>query len=121
MGSADELRRLAADLAKGVDQTKVRAALRKGGSNIKAQLREEAGRSRHFKIASRITFDEMESLGGPAVEVGPTRQGAGRLGVIAYFGGVHGGGGTLPDPQGALDAEAPRFEQALADLAKDIL
>ena len=121
MGGSDELRKLAADLAKGVDAGKVREVVRKGGVNIKTQLREEAGRSRHFKIARHITFDEVESLAGPAVEVGPTRTGAGRLANIAYFGGVHGGGGTLPDPQGALDAEGPKFIQALSDLAGDVL
>ena len=121
MGGTDELRQLAADLAKGLDAGKVREVVRKGGVNIKAQLREEAAHSLHFKLARYIGFDEVESLAGPAVEVGPTRTGAGRLANIAYFGGVHGGGGTLPDPQGALDAEAPQFEAALAALAQDVL
>lgn len=121
MGGADDLRKLAADLAKGLDESKVRGIVRKGGVNIKTHLRAEASGSRHFRLARHITFDERESLGGPGVEVGPERQGAGRLGVIAYFGGVHGGGGTLPDPRGALDAEMPGFVKALADLAGDVL
>ena len=121
MGGADELRQLQADLAKGLDPVKVRAAVREGGVHIKAQLRAEASRSRHFRIAPTITFDERELLGGPAVEVGPVRRGAGRLAGIAYFGGSHGGGGTLPDPRGALDAEAAAFADALADIAKGVL
>ena len=121
MGGADELRQLSADLAKGLDAGKVREVVRKGAVNIKEQMRAEASRSRHFKIASKITFDETERFSGPSAEIGPVRKGAGRLANIAYFGGANGGGGTIPDPQGALSAEEPAFIKALADLAGDVL
>lgn len=121
MAGADELRRLEADLTKGLELGKVRAAVDASGKNVQHQLRAEAKGSRHFKLASRITTESRESLGGPGVEVGPEKRGAGNLGVIAYFGGRNGGGGTLPDPQGALDAEMPEFFKSLSELAEGIL
>lgn len=99
--------------------TGVRPAVRKAGVNMKNQLREEMAASRHFRAAESISFDESD--GGMAVEVGPEKSGAGNLANIAYFGGAHGGGGTVPDPRGALDAEVPRFEKALTDLVGEIL
>ena len=119
--AGDDLRALAADLAKGVDLGEVRGVVRKGATNIKKQLRTEAAGSRHFKMAQAITFDEIQSLGGPAAEIGPVKKGAGNLANIAYFGGAYGGGGTVPDPSGALAAEEPGFIEALAALADRIL
>ena len=111
---ASELGRVPAKVVTGV-----RPAVRKAGVNMKNQLREEMAASKHFKAANSISFDEGD--GGMAVEVGPTKSGAGNLANIAYFGGAHGGGGTVPDPRGALDAEVPRFEKALTDLVGEIL
>ena len=121
MGGADELRKLAADLAKGVPLDKARSVLEDSATTIKGTLRAEAGRSRHFKIAPTITHDVRYGLGSMSAEIGPTKVGAGRLANIAYFGGSNGGGGTLPDPRGALDAEAPTFIRALSDLADGVL
>lgn len=121
MAGSDDLRQLAADLAKGVDLGEVRGVVHKGAVNIKTQLREEASASRHFKMAQTITFDEIQEFGGPAAEIGPVKKGAGNLANIAYFGGTNGGGGTVPDPNGALSAEEPRFIEALAALADRIL
>lgn len=118
----EELRQLAADLAKGLDVTKVVPVLQSSGKAIESQMRAEAGGSRHFgKMAGHITAEMRQTFAGPEVEVGPEKRGAGNLGAIAYFGGSHGGGGTVEDPRGALDAEAPNFERALADLAEDVL
>ena len=121
MAAGDDLRELAADLNRGVDPAKVRGVVRRAGVNIKAQLRAEAKASRHFRIEQHIGFDEREFWSGPGVDVGTARRGAGRLAGIAYFGGANGGGGTLPDPAGALEAETPRFIKALADLADEAL
>ena len=55
------------------------------------------------------------------MEVGPRKGKPGSIANIAYFGGANGGGGTVPDPRGALEAEAPRFEKALTDLVGEIL
>lgn len=118
---ASELRDFSSELGRvpATVVTGVRPVVRKAGVNMKNQLREEMGASRHFRAAESISFDEGD--GGMAVEVGPTKSGAGNLANIAYFGGANGGGGTVPDPQGALEAEAPRFEKALTDLVGEIL
>ena len=118
---ASELRAFSSELGRVPAKvvTGIRPAVRKAGVNMKNQLREEMKASRHFRAAESISFDEGD--GGMAVEVGPTKSGAGNLANIAYFGGANGGGGTVPDPRGALDAEAPRFEKALTDLVGEIL
>ena len=97
----------------------VRPAVVKAGVNMKNQLREEMDKSKHFKASRSINFDVSD--GGLAVAVGPSKGKPGSIANIAYFGGVNGGGGTVPDPRGALDAEAPRFEKALTDLVGEIL
>ena len=116
-----EVRSLAADMT-AVDGRLKRhliPVVRKGGVNIKNQLRSEAEQSRHFKFAHLISFDEID--GGYGVEVGPEPVGAGKLENIAYFGGVHGGGGTVPDPKGALEAEAPKFLEELGKAAQGLI
>ena len=115
---AGELRQVAADLAKGVDLADVEKVVSKGALNVKTQLRAEASKSRHFRLSRHITYDMR---GYTEAEIGPEARGAGSLAGIAYFGGRHGGGGTLPDPQGALDAEAPRFAEELGKLGEAIL
>lgn len=100
-----------------------RAVVERGANNIKRQLREEMGRSRHFgKIADAINYDvrEVGGFGGGFVEaeIGPgLHRRVARLENIAYF-GTSRGGGTVPDPLGALLAEMPGFEKAVADLAE---
>ena len=118
---AHEVKEFASELGKVPTKvvTGVRPAVVKAGVNMKKQLREEMDKSKHFRASRSINFDVSD--GGLAVEVGPTKSGAGNLANIAYFGGVNGGGGTVPDPRGALEAEAPRFEKALTDLVGDIL
>lgn len=115
-----ELRKLSADLASG-QWKDVFPILKEAGEAIKTQLQSEAKKSRHFKLAGHISAETRAQMLGGYTEVGPVKRGAGNLANIAYFGGVHGGGGTLPDPQGALDAEADRFEKAVADKAEGIL
>lgn len=100
--------------------------LHKGANNIKRQLRQEMGRSRHFKaIVPKIGYDvtEVGVDGGGIIEaeIGAAAEGAGHLDNIAYFGGARGGGGTVPDPLGALLEELPKFEKAVADIASDVL
>lgn len=117
-----EVRALAVDLTAASLRVAVEApkAIFKGAMAIKAQLREELGASGYFGGgAPMVSFDIL--YGGLAAEVGPEPRGAALLENIAYFGGAHGGGGTVPDPQGALDAEAPNLERALSDLAAKAL
>lgn len=89
----------------------------KGAVNIKESMRADFRDSRHFRRAeSLVTFDQV----GLTAIIGPESKGAGNLAHIAYFGGAHGGGGTVRDPQRAAEEEAPRFERALADLADEL-
>lgn len=118
-----EVRALAADLTaagSGIAST-VRPIVEKGAVKIKAQMRAEMSASVHFKPAARsISYDmhggQMFGVGVIEAEIGP-RTGAGQPGAlanIAYFGTSRGGGGSVADPQGALDAELPHFERALS-------
>ena len=118
---AHEVKEFASELGKVPTKvvTGVRPAVVKAGVDMKKQLREEMDKSKHFKASRSINFDVSD--GGLAVAVGPSKGHPGSIANIAYFGGVNGGGGTVPDPRGALEAEAPRFEKALTDLVGEIL
>ena len=125
---ASEVRSLAEDFRR-VPPTLARQAkpvVEQSIVKITNQLRDEMGASASFgALAGGISYDIDPD--GYGAEAGPTkasRGGASTLGKganIAYFGGSNGGGGTVPDPRGALDAEAPRFAQALSDLAAELL
>lgn len=116
-----ELRTLAADLTAAGDDVpaKVKAVITKAATNIKSQMRSEASGSGSFgHIAPTITYDLRD--GGLEAEIGPTKP-RGALAAIAYFGGSHGGGGTVADPTGAMEAEAPRLEKAMGDVLEGLL
>ena len=109
-------------LAKAVPaiDAKVRPIVSKGALNIKNQLRDEAEKSPAFKrLAWTVSYDIDEGLDGIEAVIGPEKKAAGNLGNIAYFGGAHGGGATLPDPQGALETAADRYVAAL-ELVMDL-
>jgi hypothetical protein len=69
-----------------------------------------------------MTSQKVFGIGIIEAEIGP-HSGPGQPGAIANVGyfGTSRGGGTVPDPQGALDAEAPRLESAIGDLLGGIL
>lgn len=115
-----ELRTLAADLTAAGDAATpaIRRALDESGGRIRSAMKADAAKSRHFRFAKDIS---MGSTGDLEREIGAEKGGAGSLAHIAYFGGANGGGGTVRDPQQALDDEAPNFEDALGDVAEDIL
>lgn len=124
---SSELRALAREIRTAPARKKrsIPPLVKRGAVNIKRQLRAEMGASRHFKqVVPLIDFDlkGVNLFGSDLIEaeIGPRSEGAGSLANIAYFGGANGGGGRVPDPQGALDAEAPRFESALSDLLGDL-
>ncbi|GAA1742970.1 hypothetical protein GCM10009809_42120 [Isoptericola hypogeus] len=117
-----ELDAFAAELGKAgaFTQKGVRGVISKGALNIKKQQQAEMRRSSYFAmIAPTISYDirEVSAFGGGIVEaeIGPVKGGAGSLANIAYF-GTSRGGGTVPDPEDALQAEAPRTAKALLDL-----
>ena len=121
----DELRQFAADLGRaGFRATQgAQRAVKKGALGIKTQMQADAKGSASFGALARwITFDI--DMGGLSAEIGPAKGGGGSGSIgwganIAYFGGANGGGGTVADPRGALDAEVPKFEQALLDAATE--
>lgn len=123
MASVDdsELRAFAADLTRAPTRVALgaRGAVSKGALNIKNQLVSEMRSSIHFKgVAPGISYD-LDAAGLTA-DIGPTKGGPGALANIAYFGSAR-GGGTVPDPRGALEAEIPHFEKALLDLGEESL
>jgi len=131
-------------------QAKTLPVVEHGAVNIKKQMQQEMSRSKHFKqIAPTIDYDihggQIFGVGVIEAEIGPNKERAGGrsrgqritgvrfnaadfrggdgnaapLANIAYFGSAR-GGGTVPDPQGALDAETPKFLKALADLTGEL-
>lgn len=94
----------------------------KGALNVKNGMRKDAEASRHFRLAPHIGYDHFTfDPSGLSAQIGPQRRGAAKLANIAYFGGAHGGGGTIRDPQRVADEEAPRFERALLNVIDGIL
>ena len=117
-------RELMADLASLPTQVQreVPKVIERGALNIKSQMRSEIVQSavgRKRGVESSITYDLHD--GGYLAEIGPRKGGPGSIANIAYFGGSHGGGGSAPDPRGALEAEAPNVERELGDLVARIL
>ena len=110
-----EVRKLAVDF-RGADARLARFAkpvINRAGLNIKNQMR--ADMAGHHRVASSIAYDILDD--GYAVEIGPSSEGRspGNIANIEYFGGAHGGGGTVADPETALRAEEPGFLRAMAD------
>lgn len=122
-----EVRTFAADMTRIPPELSKRAApiLAKGALNIKEQLRQEMSASASFGFLARsITYDLDTDGERMEAEIGPVKTSGGKTGHhkganIAYF-GTWKGGGTVPDPRGALEAEAPAFERELAALAEEV-
>lgn len=121
-GLADDLVQIPARLV-----PKIRPIVAKGALNVKKQLQAEAKASKHFKSVSRsIGYDLV--VGGFAgdasveAEIGPDKARGGGAGLLmAYWGQSRGGGGSLPDPMGALMEEAPNFLESMFQLTEDLL
>jgi len=120
-----ELRALSVDLTRASMRVQgdVVPLVFRGAMAIKTQMRAEMGGSRHFKgSAPAIDFDITDTATTVTAEIGP-KVGPGEiggLGGIAYFGNSR-GGGTVADPQGALDVEAPKLERAIDGLMGRLL
>jgi hypothetical protein len=110
---ATELDQFAAALDKAAIEVAVsiEQVIAKGAVNIKKQLRTEMEASEHFRPAAHtIAYDITTPAPDTVVaEVGPTHgnDDPGSLANIAYF-GTSRGGATVPDPDGALQAEGAR-------------
>lgn len=114
---SDDLARLAADLEREavITPKDVRDVVAKGAVNVKKDWRQRATGIAHApRYPSSIGYDWT----GPfEATIGPedTAQNQGFLGHILEFGGAH--NAPRNDGQQALDAEEPRFEKAISDLA----
>jgi len=101
--------------------SEVRAVVVKGADKVKKTMRADMRKSRHFKaVAQDIDFDTIENRDSMEAEIGPVpgrgKDHAGGLAHIAYFGAPNGGGGTVRNPQAALDEEEADYLAALAAL-----
>jgi hypothetical protein len=120
-----DLEALATDLTSAPRRVarEVKQVVSKGSLNVKNQLIQEASGSAHFgQVARSIGYDLTVTDAYVEGEIGPQKErdmSAGLLG--AYWGWSKGGGGTLPDPIGALQAEEPKVAEALERLAEVIL
>lgn len=122
MSDITELAALLA-LASGKVEREVKQVVSKGSLNVKNQLMLEAKSSTHFKqLARSIGYDLTATAAFVEGEIGPQKERDAAAGLLgAYWGWSRGGGGTLPDPIGALEAEAPNVEAALERLVGSIL
>lgn len=144
-----ELRALAADMRAIPDrlQRHVYPVVERAANNIKREITSNFQASKHFSpIARTVRYDistrSAFGRGSVEAEIGPMPRGGGnrRSGVtfneadftgasgdasalahIAIHGSPRGGGGSVADPQEALDNEAPKFEKHLGDLLEDLL
>lgn len=115
-----EVRAAVADMS-GVDgrlRPDVAASLKRGANNIKTDLVEQMRASKHFKgFAPGISYDMVDDF---EAEIGPTKGGPGAGANIAYF-GTSRGGGTVEDPEEALERELPTFEEHMLDIAERVV
>lgn len=101
----------------------------KGALNIKQQIKNDFRGSAHFGstkpggVIQNIRYNRKDTADSVEAEIAPfvDSGGVGGLTGIALYGGSRGGGGTVADPIIALQAEAPKFTDALADLAAEVL
>lgn len=102
---------------------KVPGVVKRGANNVKQTMQSDFSGSRHFgQIGRTVSYDITMDANGVEAEIGPNKRfRAARLANIAYFGGANGGGGTVRDPEHALEEESGRFMKALSDLLGDVL
>jgi hypothetical protein len=117
----------ALELADAWDEAAARAdeelkqVVSKGALNIKKETQAKWAGHRHAPtLAAAVSYDLDEEGGALGAEIGPVKEatGGGPLGTIYEYGTQR----TAPQPalNPALDAEAPRFEQAAGDAAEKL-
>lgn len=104
-------------------QRGVDAVVRKGAVNVKTEARRLASGNRYAPAYPQsITFDAGWKRGAYEAEIGPEKGGPQwGLGTILEYGVPSQGTAPQPHMRPAADAEEPRFEKAIADLAGDAL
>lgn len=109
------------DTADGMIPPEAKKIVAKGALNIKNDARSRIKGLAHAPAYPySITYDPLDLPRGPAADVGPDksrRQGA--LGNILEYGSSN--NPAHPHMAPAVEAEAPRLEQAAADLAEKAL
>ncbi|MCX4470452.1 hypothetical protein OOK41_09050 [Micromonospora sp. NBC_01655] len=114
-----ELHLLAVDLteAAAAAPAEVRKVVQKGALNIKTDWRRRwSGHAHAPRLPYAVTYDTRETSAGSTAEIGPDKdKPQGALGNLFEYGSVN----NAPIPGGvpAAEAEKPRFEKALEDLA----
>lgn len=102
----------------------VKPIVQRGAGNVQRAMRADMAGSSHFKqVARKITFETRPLAGSVTCDVGPITEGkvTGDLAHFAYFGGANGGGGSVRDPQAALDDEAPTFFEHIGKVLDGLL
>lgn len=98
-----------------------RKVVQKGALNVKNDWRDQATGLAHAPLyPASITYDTAFKNGGWEAEVGPDKdRPQGALGNLITYGSAN----NPPHPHdiAARNAEAPRFERAMADLAIEAL
>lgn len=122
-----EIRSLAADMRAYPEELRrhTRPILDRSSLRVTRRHREEMRAHRYFRYAARaIGYDvHVGGFGDTGVyeaEIGPDKsRSGGAIANIAYF-GTSRGGGTVPDPQIAAEAEFPAMVSALADMMEEV-
>ncbi len=118
-----EVRALAADFSAAAEDAtpEVAKAVGRGALNIKRDsARRISGHPRFRALPSAITYDTWFSMRGPSAEIGPDHsRRQGELGHIPEYGTPT--SAPMPYMGPAGDAERPRFERALEDVAERLL
>lgn len=103
--------------APGVAVREARKVVAKGALNIKTDARRRVSGSTYFpRLAAAITYDSHDTPTGAWAEVGPDHaKPQGELGFIRELGTLK----SAPEPYMAPagEAEKPKFEKAMEDLA----
>jgi hypothetical protein len=118
---ASDALRVAADLERAAAQivTRSRPAVTQAATAARDAMRADMSQSDSFgHAAGSITFDNTGSGSFVGADIGPTKP-AGAIANIAYFGGSHGGGGTVRDPLAAAESANPA--ELLSAIVEDLL
>jgi hypothetical protein len=109
------------DAAAEAADGKLRPVVSKGALNIKNATRAKWAGHRHAPtLSASVSYDLDEKGGALGAEIGPVKEatGAGPLGTIYEYGTPRNAPRPALNP--ALDAEAPRFENAAGDAAEKL-
>ena len=111
----------ALDNAAKVTPEQIRKVVARGALQIKKDWQQRwSGHSYIPALPYAVSYDTKLSVGGGSAEIGPDKgRPQGPLGNLIEFGSEN--NAPIPGGQPALDAEAPRFEKALGDLAEKVL